>query len=249
MNSSHWRALSIAAGSVTAYVTSWIANNTSRSTPITDSLQNFGCCRCDGIASAGIDSNASPILPIRMIRPNPNLEIAFDCRTRIPIYVMEKLTKTTLPERGSGGRRRRPNFHEEKSIDTEFRSKLSHYHKSGFDRGHMAPGADFPGDLTQDTYTLANISPQDPVMNKGIWNSLEEWTRRLVHSNDVAANSAVYIVTGPLWLPRRQVMDGKFEYQYELNLAENDYELIQMFLYETDFSLHVWVSVNLRLSA
>jgi len=149
-----------------------------------------------------------------MIRPNPNLEIAFDCRTRIPIYVMEKLTKTTLPERGSGGRRRRPNFHEEKSIDTEFRSKLSHYHKSGFDRGHMAPGADFPGDLTQDTYTLANICPQDPVMNKGIWNSLEEWIRRLVHSNDVDANSAVYVVTGPLWLPRRQVMDGKFEYQY-----------------------------------
>ena len=28
---------------------------------------------------------------------------------------------------------------------------------------------------------------------------------------------------------------GKFEYQYELNLAENDYELIQLFLYETDF--------------
>lgn len=28
---------------------------------------------------------------------------------------------------------------------------------------------------------------------------------------------------------------GKFEYQYKLNLAENDYKLIQLSLYETDF--------------
>jgi DNA/RNA endonuclease G (NUC1) len=128
---------------------------------------------------------------------------------------MEKLTKATLPQRGAGGRRRRPNFYEEKGIEQpEFRSKLSHYLKSGFDRGHMAPGADFPSDSTHDTYRLSNIAPQDPVMNKGIWNSLEEWVRRLVHSDDVDANSTVYVVTGPLWLPRRQVEDGKFEYLY-----------------------------------
>eukprot|EP00536_Pseudo-nitzschia_multiseries_P003850 jgi/Psemu1/295350/fgenesh1_pm.61_\ len=150
-----------------------------------------------------------------MIRPNPNLEIAFDVRTRTPLYVMEKLNKTTLPERGSGGRQRRPNFFEDKNVESgSFRSKLSHYHKSGFDRGHMAPGADFPGDSTVDTYTLCNIVPQDPTMNKGIWSSLEEWVRRLVHSNDLPANSDVYVVTGPLWLPKKQVGDGKFEYQH-----------------------------------
>ena len=206
-------ALSIAACSATAYVASRILDRKSN-----------GRCDCDGIPAAGIHKNApvtmgssaaSPVLPIRMIRPTPNLEIAFDTRTRTPMYVMERLTKATLPERGGGGRRRRPNFHEEKSIErADFRSKLSHYHKSGFDRGHMAPGADFPGDLTHETYTLSNIVPQDPVMNKGIWNSLEEWIRRLVHSKDVATNSSVYVVTGPLWLPRRQVGDGKFEYQH-----------------------------------
>ena len=159
--------------------------------------------------------SASPVLPIRIIHPNPNLEIAFDVRTRTPIYVMEKLDKTILPKRGEGGRRRRPNFHEDKNIEQEeFRSKLSHYHKSGFDRGHMAPGADFPGDSTQDTYTLCNVAPQNPACNRGIWNVLEEWIRRLVHSNEIAATSTVYVVTGPLWLPKRQVGDRKFEYQY-----------------------------------
>lgn len=213
--SGHWRALSVAACSASACVASWMhGRNTS------DSSRS----RCEGIPSAGINQNApismgsseaSPVLPIRMIRPNPNLEIAFDTRTRTPIYVMEKLTKATLPERGGGGRRKRPNFREEKSIERpDFRSKLSHYHKSGFDRGHMAPGADFPGDSTHETYTLANIAPQDPIMNKGIWSSLEEWIRRLVHSKDAASNSSVYVVTGPLWLPRRQVGDGKFEYQH-----------------------------------
>ena len=225
MASTNRRALSIAACSLAAYASSWIldkkANDTSRSNNNISISQH---CHCDGIPSAGINNNApvamgssaaSPVLPIRMIRPNPNLEIAFDVRTRTPIYVMEKLTKATLPERGEGSRRRRPNFYEEKSIEhAEFRSKLSHYHKSGFDRGHMAPGADFSVDSTQDTYTLSNIAPQDPVMNKSIWNSLEEWVRRLVHSNDVAAHSTVYVVTGPLWLPRRQVGDGKFEYQH-----------------------------------
>ena len=224
MISSNRRALSAAASAATAYATSWILDNKANSLFRSDNVAEIQYCHCDGIPAAGINNNApvatgssvaSPVLPIRMIRPNPNLEIAFDVRTRTPIYVMEKLTKTTLPERGEGGRRRRPNFREEKSIEhAEFRSKLSHYHKSGFDRGHMAPGADFPVDSTQDTYTLCNIAPQDPAMNKGIWNSLEEWTRRLVHSNDVAANHTVYVVTGPLWLPRKQLGDGKFEYQH-----------------------------------
>ena len=230
------RALSIAACSATAYATSWLLDSTTNGTQQqhadyeNDSLSSSRYCHCDGIpAAAGIINNinapvavgsspASPILPIRMIRPNPNLEIAFDVRTRTPIYVMEKLNKTTLPARGGGGgRRRRPNFYEEKSIERgDFRSKLSHYHKSGFDRGHMAPGADFPSDSTQDTYTLCNIAPQDPVMNKGIWNSLEEWIRRLVHSDEATAgaNSNIYVVTGPLWLPRRQVENGKFEYRH-----------------------------------
>lgn len=231
MATANRRALSIAAGSVTTYaVSSWMLDSgAGKPSPGNDATvakpAKLGVyCHCEGIPSAGTNNNApfamgssaaSPVLPIRMIRPNPNLEIAFDVRTRTPIYVMEKLSKSTLPERGAGGGRRRPNFYEEKSIESPgFRSKLSHYHKSGFDRGHMAPGADFPGDTTQDTYTLCNIAPQDPVMNKGIWNSLEEWARRLVHSKDVAPASNVYVVTGPLWLPRRQVGDGKFEYRH-----------------------------------
>ncbi|MGK3736973.1 MAG: endonuclease G [Bacillariaceae sp.] len=231
------RAISIAA-SVTAYASSswligpklddhgdhsisnrhchcaWIFGGASTATATTtDNTSNSNASSSSVVA--GSSSSASPVLPIRIIHPNPNLEIAFDVRTRTPLYVMEKLNKATLPKRGVGGPRRRPNFHEDKNIvQEEFRSKLSHYHKSGFDRGHMAPGADFPADSTHDTYTLCNVAPQDPACNRGIWNVLEEWIRRLVHSDDIAVTSTVYVVTGPLWLPKRQVGDRKFEYQY-----------------------------------
>ena len=218
------RVLAIAACSATVCASSWFGLFRRRTKDASQSADLDFYRRCEGIPSSGANNNApftlgssdaSPVLPVRMIRPNENLEIAFDTRSRTPIYVMERLTKETLPERGSGGRKRRPNFFEEKSIErSDFRSKLFHYHKSGFDRGHMAPGADFPGNSTQETYSLSNIAPQNPAMNKGIWSSLEEWVRRLVHSEDVSKDSAVYVVTGPLWLPRRQVEDGKFEYQH-----------------------------------
>jgi DNA/RNA endonuclease G (NUC1) len=158
----------------------------------------------------GIASPASPTLPVRMIRPNPNLEIVFDVRTRTPIYVLETLNG--LPDRG--GRRNRPQFYEDRTIDQpEYRSTLAHYRNSGFDRGHMAPAADYPEKM-EDTFTLCNIAPQDHVMNLSVWNALEEWVRRVVRSQRENNNSTVYVVTGPLWLPHRQVEDGKYEYHY-----------------------------------
>lgn len=212
----HRKVFSVAACSATAYATSWLLAPQREHDRFGGSSSQL--CQCESPtyihnpnAPFTMGSTpASPVLPIRMIRPNPNLEIAFDTRTRTPLYVLEKLTKHSLPERGSGGGKRRPNFYEDKTIEApEFRSKLAHYHKSGFDRGHMAPSADFPG---PDTYTLCNVSPQDPVMNKGIWNCLEEWIRRLVHSRDVPSDASVYVVTGPLWLPKKQVGSSKFEY-------------------------------------
>jgi DNA/RNA endonuclease G (NUC1) len=150
----------------------------------------------------------SPTLPIRIIRPNPNLEIAFDVRTRNAIYAIEKLDR-----RGHnlGKDHKRPNFFEEKTIDQEaYRSKLSHYKNSGFDRGHLAPAADFPLQ-TLDTYNLCNISPQNHTMNLSIWSQIEEFCRRVA---DRRSDCETYVVTGPAWLPIKQVATAKFQYAY-----------------------------------
>lgn len=153
----------------------------------------------------------SPILPIRVIRPNPDLEIAFDVRTRNAIYVLEKLDR-----RGQilGKDHKRPNFYEERAIDQEsYRSRLAHYKNSGFDRGHLAPAADFPSN-TEDTYNLCNISPQIHSMNASIWSQIEDFIRRVADRASKQQHGATYVVTGPLWLPTKQVASAKFEYSY-----------------------------------
>ncbi len=152
----------------------------------------------------------APTLPVRIIRPNPDLEIAFDVRTRNAIYVLEKLDR-----RGQnlGKDHKRPNFYEEKSIEQEaYRARLHHYKNSGYDRGHLAPAADFPSQ-TEDTYNLCNVSPQNHMMNLSIWSQIEEFTRR-VADRGAKAGQETFVVTGPLWLPAKQASHAKFEYSY-----------------------------------
>ena len=168
----------------------------------------------DGHENEAPSSLPSPISPIRIFRPNPNLEIAFDVRTRNPVYVLEKLT--FLDEEkvsATGSSRRRPNFYEETSLPEAYRSRLSHYRNSGYDRGHMAPAADYPH-ATHDTFTLTNVSPQNHSMNLSIWHQLEQWTRRVTKEHHHHPHTDVYVVTGPLWLPQRQISDREFQFDY-----------------------------------
>ncbi|WP_461246984.1 DNA/RNA non-specific endonuclease [Treponema sp. R6D11] len=55
------------------------------------------------------------------------------------------------------------------------------YTHSGFDRGHMAPNADFD-DTTENalmTFFIANIWPQTPHINRVVWLKTENETRNL----------------------------------------------------------------------
>lgn len=74
-------------------------------------------------------------------------------------------------------------------------AELNDYKGSGYDRGHLAPAADFSYDefaLSQSFY-MSNMSPQDPSFNRGIWKKLEDQVR-----NWALANEQVYVVTGPV---------------------------------------------------
>jgi endonuclease G len=106
-------------------------------------------------------------------------------------------------------------FFEESSIRKDLRSHLGQYKYSGWDRGHLAPAADFEGNEQQQTYNLCNVSPQDPHMNRAIWSRLEEWIRSAVIVHHPEEGSEVHVVTGPLWLPVRQLDKAKFEYGFQ----------------------------------
>lgn len=151
----------------------------------------------------------SPVSPIRIFRPNSSLEIAFDVRTRNPVYVMERLKVDDKPS----GNRKRHNFYEEQALPEAYRSRNSSYHNSGYDRGHLAPAADFDDPKERlDTYNLTNISPQHHELNRKQWAQLEAWTRQISRSRE--SSSETYVITGPIWLPQRQIHDKLFEFNY-----------------------------------
>ena len=69
------------------------------------------------------------------------------------------------------------------------------YRGSGYDRGHLAPFADFAwdADLARETFYMSNISPQARQFNQGIWRELEELTRDWANRF-----KRLYVVTGPV---------------------------------------------------
>jgi len=75
----------------------------------------------------------------------------------------------------------RPYFQSDEEIPEEYRTSYSDYTNSGYDRGHMAPDADFDyeeNDLKQ-TYILSNIVMQDPTVNQEQWVEAENREREL----------------------------------------------------------------------
>jgi endonuclease G len=70
------------------------------------------------------------------------------------------------------------------------------YDGFGFDRGHLAPSADFrwSNKALSESFYYSNMSPQLADFNRNSWAKLEDLMRAYVQENNVA----LYIVTGPL---------------------------------------------------
>ena len=87
---------------------------------------------------------------------------------------------------------REDSFHVEERVAPEHRATLSDYKGSGFDRGHLSPNADMANKAEQhDSFSLANITPQDPKLNRELWREVEYVTRGLVYKHN-----EVWVVTG-----------------------------------------------------
>lgn len=112
-----------------------------------------------------------------------------------PLWSAEYLTPQRLKQAKTI--KRKNDFHEEERIADRYRSHLSDYARSGYDRGHMSPNGDMANRSQQhDSFSLANMVPQSPKNNQEVWRNLEEATRTLVSKQ----NKAAYVVTGPAFL-------------------------------------------------
>jgi len=144
----------------------------------------------------GYDSQLFQLPQCHKILKRNNFVIVYDQAKRIPLYVAETLTKESL----EGETKRSSKFYEELSIPSLFRSSKSDYKGSGFDRGHMAPAGNNKGSRLsmKQTFTLANIVPQERNNNQGIWNELEKYCRHLTSSWN-----AVHVITGHVMKPEK----------------------------------------------
>jgi len=114
--------------------------------------------------------------------------------TRTPLWSAEHITAAELLQADSI--RRKNAFHADPNLPRKQRAELRDYARSGFDRGHMAPAGDMPTEQAQyESFSLANIVPQNPRNNQRLWARIESAVRTLAEKD-----GELHIITGPLFL-------------------------------------------------
>lgn len=142
--------------------------------------------------------------------------VGYDRRTRNPAWTAEHLTSSNLKYSDGDDKpdRSHSTFHEDTSIPSQFRAKLSDYFRSGYDRGHMVPAADAKRSQSamNQTFLLSNIAPQvGEGFNRDYWAHLEGFVRQLTNSFQ-----DVYVFTLPMYLPKQDPVTKKHIVSYEV---------------------------------
>jgi endonuclease G len=114
--------------------------------------------------------------------------------TRTPLWSAEHLTAENIE--AAKNLSRENSFHTESRLPPFARAELSDYARSGYDRGHMAPNGDMPDRRSQhESFTLANMVPQDADNNRHVWAGIEGAVRKLAQKE-----GNLYVITGPAFI-------------------------------------------------
>jgi len=124
--------------------------------------------------------------------------------TRGPLWSAEHLMRDDIESART--LQRVDAFHPESALPPGERAELSDYTRSGFDRGHMAPSGDMPDPQAQaQSFSLANMVPQAPDLNRKTWAGIESAVRTLA-----VRHGALYVVSGPIFAGKDlQALNGR----------------------------------------
>lgn len=119
--------------------------------------------------------------------------LGHDSTAREPRWSAEHLTAAGVAQALAA--KRAGAFHPEPLLPKAERAELKDYLCEPYDRGHMTPVGDF-GVASQenDTFTLANMIPQDSSLNEGLWAGIEGAVRK-----QAQLDGELYVVTGPMF--------------------------------------------------
>ena len=116
------------------------------------------------------------------------ITISYNTVYNIPNYVGEVLTYNMT----IGSNKRENDFYREPKYTTV---KSLDYSNTGYDRGHMAPAADFKGTKLgmYETFSICNVAMQAPQLNRNWWLKLENLIRK-----QTKYCNKVYVITGTI---------------------------------------------------
>lgn len=122
---------------------------------------------------------------------------------KTPVYVAERLNRQILL--AGKGLQRTDKFYAEARLPRSEGAELGDYRGSGWSRGRMAPAGDMgtPEAMAQ-SFSLANMVPQNPRQNGGPWAKIEDDTRKYV----MRARGDVFVITGPVFEPGARTIDA-----------------------------------------
>lgn len=150
--------------------------------------------------------------------------------TRTPLWAAERLTAKKVQK----DIERKDNFHAEPALPEADRSELADYSNSGYDRGHLAPAADMStARAMTESFSLANMTPQNSTNNRGLWSDIESRTRDLtkqrgelyVVSGVIFSGSAIKRVNNRVFVPTsyfKAIYDAKTGESGAYLVANND---------------------------
>lgn len=120
--------------------------------------------------------------------------VLHDGTSKTPVFVVEHLDRATID--AARGQKRSNRFFAEARLPRAERAELADYRGSGYSRGHMAPAGDMSTrEAMAESFSLANMVPQDQTFNGGAWARIEQQTRQYVQR----ARADVYVFTGPVF--------------------------------------------------
>lgn len=120
-------------------------------------------------------------------------QILYSKKHRLPMWVEYTATKENI--KGPG--KRRDNFHSDEQLVQIGIAPVdkTDFPGSKFDRGHMAPAADFKQSqaATDETFVMSNMAPQTANLNRRAWQKLESRVRKWI-----CGEGKVTVITGPI---------------------------------------------------
>lgn len=115
--------------------------------------------------------------------------------SRTPAFVAQRLNRQLIED---ADEKRADKFFADARLPRNERAELEDYKRSGFSRGHMAPAGDMPTPTAMaQSFSLANMVPQNIQHNSGAWAKIEKDTRHYA----LRATGDVYVITGPVFTP------------------------------------------------